>query len=81
MNEWYHPYINGGGVYISTGMNLLMWDDFRIRTSGLIWEYDPFENIKGVLEAYEIRKDRWKKAAKKELTLHQYLKQTYYEKD
>jgi len=81
MNEWYHPYINGGGVYLSTGMNLLMWDEYRISASALIYEYDPLINISGVLDEYERRKEKWKEAAKKELTLYQYLKKTYYKED
>jgi hypothetical protein len=78
MTEWGHPKSQAGITYISTGMNLMMMNDYRIFS--LEWEnnINIKEGIKEIIDVWERRKNKWNIEAKKSKTLEKFIFEKFY---
>ena len=74
----YHNPI-GGINYISTGMGYQLVDDYIIKIKELYYPDQNYDAMaKEMKERFETRQAKWKKAAEKELTMYEYLKNNIY---
>jgi len=70
---------NLGINYISTGMGYQMVDDYIIKIKELYYPNQNYDALaKEMKERFEARQGKWKKAAKKELTMYEFLKENIY---
>jgi len=78
MEEWGHPLDKAGIPFISTGMNLLMMNETRIKSIESRFKVDMYELYKDFDKKYKVQSQKWKQAAEKSSTLEEYLQKVYY---
>jgi tryptophan halogenase len=75
--EYNQPF--DGINYISTGMGYLLLDDSIIKNKQVYYPKQDYDLLSEKFKIdFNIKKDRWKKAAEKELTMYEYLKKNIY---
>jgi hypothetical protein len=84
MENWHHPYDSAGIPFISTGMDITMFDDYRIeRTISTLKRDIPHKaDLKKLTDfhvsKWESNKVKWSSNALKAPTLYNYLKTNFY---
>jgi hypothetical protein len=75
--EYNQPF--DGINYISTGMGYLLLDDSIIKNKQVYYPKQDYDLLSEKFKIdFNIKKDKWKKAAEKELTMYEYLKKNIY---
>ncbi len=78
MENHEHPLGNAGITYIATGMNVRMFNASIIEDIEFRFGVNTYEIAKNSKTIFDAKKERWEKAAKNAPTLHDYLKETFY---
>jgi len=80
--EFADPSINNGGIpYIATGMQFKLLNDARIAHIQNRFKRDLKEEAKLISNFFSTRRSQWLLAANDCLSLHDYLKENYYNND
>jgi tryptophan halogenase len=77
MDDWGHPVGIGGITWVATGLNLMMMNKARVDDLIFHKKLDLVE-LNNIIDIWEVRKDRWNRAAEKALTLEEHLRKTFY---
>jgi tryptophan halogenase len=79
MNKGEYIDKNGGIHCIATGLNYILVDDFAISAKELIYPDQNYDALASLLKSkFDFKKEKWNKAAEKELTMYEYLKKNIY---
>lgn len=78
MKEWGHPMSDAGITYISTGMNVFMMNEHRIKDIEYKIGKNLLTEVNKVNEVWELRKKRWKNESDKCLTIEKFLEKNFY---
>lgn len=78
MEEWGHPLGMAGITYISTGMNINMLNPSRVMDMEYRYGNDFKKEIDEINKVWEIRKNKWSKAAESCPSLEEFLEINFY---
>jgi len=81
MENQEHPLTNAGITYIATGMNVRMFNSARLQDIEFRLGVDTYKLAQNARTIFDAKQKRWKEAAKKSPTLHDYLKDVFYNND
>jgi tryptophan halogenase len=79
MEDWFHPYEQGGITYIATGMNVNMINKTRFQKMEYTHKRDYLSEINSVDAVWKLKKLKWNKNASICPTLFEFLSKTFYE--
>jgi hypothetical protein len=77
MSDWYFPFNDSGIPFIATGMNIQMFNDFRINDIEFRTKRNLKKEIDDVIKIWDSRKLKWENAANNSLHLIDFMKNNF----